>query len=154
LSNKFCGSFKKKRFLSIIVEIDTLILYKVMYLPEWLKWMYRIYCIIFLGPSWLYGSWINKYLCNQCLSPLTLWAPIPLRQGVLNTTLCEKNCQWFAEGQWFSLSTPVSSTNKTDHHHITGILLMQVFLMHNILIYEIAKSEKKKLWKKRFKQRW
>ena len=27
------------------------------------------------GPSWswLYGSWIYIYLCNQCLSPLILW---------------------------------------------------------------------------------
>ena len=23
--------------------------------------------------SWLYGSWIYNYLCNQCLSPLKLW---------------------------------------------------------------------------------
>ena len=29
------------------------------------------------GPSWLwsYGSWIYNYLCNQWLSPLTLWPP-------------------------------------------------------------------------------
>jgi hypothetical protein len=26
-------------------------------------------------------------------------------------------------GLWFSLGTPVSSTNKTDHHDITEILL-------------------------------
>jgi hypothetical protein len=26
-------------------------------------------------------------------------------------------------GQWFSLGTPVSSTNKTDYHDITEILL-------------------------------
>ena len=25
-------------------------------------------------------------------------------------------CQWFAVGRWSSLGTPVSSTNKTDHH--------------------------------------
>jgi len=25
-----------------------------------------------LSWSWSYGSWINNYLCNQCLSPLTL----------------------------------------------------------------------------------
>jgi len=24
------------------------------------------------------GSWIYNYLCNQCLSPLTLWVRIPL----------------------------------------------------------------------------
>ena len=43
--------------------------------------------------------------------------------GVLNTTLCEKVCQWHATGLWFSMSTPVSSTNKTDRHDITEILL-------------------------------
>jgi hypothetical protein len=34
-------------------------------------------------------------------------------QGVLDTTLCEKVCQWFTAGGWFSLGTPFSSTNKT-----------------------------------------
>ena len=34
------------------------------------------------------------------------------------TTLCDKVCQWLATGQWFSLGTPVSSTNKTDCHDI------------------------------------
>ena len=28
--------------------------------------------------SWSYGSWIYSYLCNQCLSPRTLWVPILL----------------------------------------------------------------------------
>ena len=31
----------------------------------------------------------------------------------LATTLCDKVCQWLAEGRWFSPGTPVSSTNKT-----------------------------------------
>jgi hypothetical protein len=52
--------------------------------------------------SWLYGSWIYNYLCNQCLSPLTLWVWIPLRRSVLETTLCDKVCQWLATAQWFS----------------------------------------------------
>ena len=32
------------------------------------------------GPSWpwMYGTWIYNYLCNLCLSPLTLWVRIPL----------------------------------------------------------------------------
>ena len=77
------------------------------------------------GPSWpcSYGSWIYNYLCNQCLSPLTLWVRISLRRGVLDTTLCDKVCQWLATGRWFSPGTPVSSTNKTDRHDITEILL-------------------------------
>ena len=35
-------------------------------------------------------------------------------QGVLDTTLCDKVCQWLAAGWWFSPGTPVSSTNKTE----------------------------------------
>ena len=44
-------------------------------------------------------------------------------QGVLDTTLCDKVCQWLAAGRWFSPGTPVSSTNKTDCHDITVTLL-------------------------------
>jgi len=47
-------------------------------------------------------------LCNQCLSPLTLWVRIPLWRAVLDTTLCHEICQWLAVGWWFSLGTPVS----------------------------------------------
>jgi len=42
---------------------------------------------------------------------------------VLDTTLCDKVCQCLAIGWWFSPGTPVSSTNKTDRHDITEILL-------------------------------
>ena len=77
------------------------------------------------GPSssWSYDSWIYNYRCSQCLSSLKLWVQIPLRQGVLDTTLCDKVCQWLPECRWFSPSTPVASTNKTDLHDITEILL-------------------------------
>ena len=47
-------------------------------------------------------------------------------RGVLDTTLCDKVFQWLAAGQWFSTSTPVSSTNKTDRNNITEILLKVV----------------------------
>ena len=79
--------------------------------------------VIYIWWPWSYGSWIYNYLCNQCLSPLKLWVRIPLRQDVLNTTLCDEVCQWLATGRLFSLCTPVSSTNKTDRHDITEILL-------------------------------
>jgi hypothetical protein len=65
--------------------------------------------------------WIYNYLYNWCLSSLMLWVPIPL--SVRCTTLCDKVCQWLAAGRWFSPGTPVSSTNKTDGHDITEILL-------------------------------
>ena len=70
---------------------------------------------------WLYGSWIYNYLWNQCLSPLMLWVRISIR--VRCTTLCVKVCQWLATVWWFSPGPPFSSTNKTDHHDITEILL-------------------------------
>ena len=75
------------------------------------------------GPSWpwSYGSWIYNCLCNQCLSPLILWVRILIRARC--TTLCDKACHWLATGWWFSAGTSVSSTNKTNHHDITEILL-------------------------------
>ena len=69
------------------------------------------------GTSWscAYGSWMYNYLCNQCLSPLTLRVWILLRLGVLDTTLCDKVCQWVAVGRYF-LRYSVSATNKTDRY--------------------------------------
>jgi hypothetical protein len=52
--------------------------------------------------------------------PITTNAVSSLRRDVLDTTLCDKACQWLVVGRWFS---PVSSNNKTDRHHITEILL-------------------------------
>ena len=47
----------------------------------------------------------------------------PLRQGVLNKTLCDKVRHLLMAGRWFSLGTLVSSTNKTDRYDIIEILL-------------------------------
>jgi hypothetical protein len=47
-------------------------------------------------------------------------------RGVLETTLCDQVCQLLVAGRWFSPGTLVSSTNKTDHHNITEILLKVV----------------------------
>ena len=86
---------------------------------------------------------IYNYLYNQCISPLMLWSRIPmvrltycmkntqsplwvrmpLRRGELDTVLCDKVSQWLATGRWFSPGPPVSSTNKTEPHDITEILL-------------------------------
>jgi hypothetical protein len=68
--------------------------------------------------SWSYGSWIYNYMCNQCLSaPLKLLVWTLSWWGLLDKTLCDTVCQWFSSGN------PVSSTNKTDCHDITEILL-------------------------------
>ena len=74
---------------------------------------------------------IYQYLCNQCLSPLILWVRIPLRRGVLDTTLYDKVYQWLAASRWFSPGTPVSSNNKTDRHDIVGIVVENSVKYHN-----------------------
>ena len=86
-------------------------------------------CVVFFvfhiisGPSWpwSYGSWIYNYLCNQCLSPLMWLVRISIRARC--TTLCDKICLLTCGRSVVFSATPVSSTNKTDRHDITEILL-------------------------------
>ena len=92
--------------------------------------------------SWSYGSWIYDYLCNRCLSPLSLWIRIPLRRGVFDTILCDKVCQWLATGWWFSPGTPVSSVNKTDRHDIVESGVKHHNYHHN----HIFQTERKNKW--------
>ena len=62
-----------------------------------------------------YGSWIYNYLCNRCLSPLILWVRSRSERCVQHYVI--KFVGNLGElGRWFSPSTPVSSTNKTDLH--------------------------------------
>jgi hypothetical protein len=86
--------------------------------------------------TWSYGSWIYNYLCNQCLSPLTLWVRIPLRRGVLDSTICDKVCQWLATCRWFSPWTPVSSTNKPDTIMTDPVFVWETLIINNILMLQ------------------
>ena len=70
---------------------------------------------------WSYGSWIYNYLCNQRISPLMLWVWTSIWARC--TPLCDKVCQWLATGHWFPPGPLVSSTNITDCHDITELLL-------------------------------
>ena len=78
--------------------------------------------------SWMYGSWIYNYLCNQCLSPYTLLARISLRRGVLDTTLCDKVCQWLVFSWYFRFPPPITRTP-------TEILLKEVLNIINITLW-------------------
>ena len=63
---------------------------------------------------------IDKFRLHYCIScefESRSW------RGVLNTTLCVKVCQRLAAGRWFSPDTQISSTNRTDRHDITELLL-------------------------------
>ena len=72
---------------------------------------------------WSYDSWIYNYICNQCLSPLTLWVPTPLSRCVIDTILCDTVCPWLVVDRWFYPGAPVSFSNKTDCHEIAERLL-------------------------------
>jgi len=85
--------------LSIVIkEGSGITLKKGIFLYISQNFMYWTYLNVLCmgGPwwSWSYGSWIYNYLRYQCLSPLMLWVWISLRRGVLDTTLCDKVCQW------------------------------------------------------------
>ena len=49
--------------------------------------------------------------------------PITTKVRARWTTFCDKVCQWLVTSRWFSPGTSVLSTNKTDRHDITEILL-------------------------------
>jgi hypothetical protein len=53
----------------------------------------------------------NKISDNPTAAPLPPFTYMPLRRGVLGTTLRDKVCQSLAAGSWFSLGTLVSSSN-------------------------------------------
>ena len=53
-------------------------------------------------------------------------------RGVLDKTLCDKVCRRLATGRWFSPGTPVSTTNETDRHDITEILLIVALITINL----------------------
>ena len=63
--------------------------------------------------TWIFIGGI-MVIYNQCLSPLKLWVRIPLMRWY--------NIMWWS-WTWFSSGSPVSSTNKTDRHDLTEILL-------------------------------
>ena len=77
----------------------------------------------------------------------TCW--IPLSWGVLDSTLCDKFCQWLSIGRWFSPYTTVSSTSKADRHNITEILLKvawNTIALFNSLLYQMIQLKMIKLY--------
>ena len=90
-------------------------------------WCILFFCIRMSATVMVMIAWIYNYLCNQCLSPLKLWViPLMVRCTRCVTTICDKVFQWLTIGRWFSLGTPISSTNNTDCNDITEILLKVV----------------------------
>ena len=63
--------------------------------------------------------------------------------GVLDTTVCDKVCQWLTTGRWFSLDTLLSFTKATGRHDITEILL-KVTLNTKILTILLNRKQNSK----------
>jgi hypothetical protein len=81
------------------------------------KWTFIFFKGLNITSTWQLLSQFDKFWYNvfERVNKSRWW------RGVLDTTLCDKVCQWPATDQWFSLGTPVSSTNKTDCHDIAEI---------------------------------
>ena len=75
---------------------------------------------------------INKYLIRhiECGSLFIIMTWLH-SNWIFETTLCDKVCQWLVTGRRFSSDNPISSTNKTDRHNITEILLKVAFNIIN-----------------------
>ena len=79
----------------------------------------------------------TTYAITQCLSPLMLWVPISISGRC--STLCDKVCQCLATDRWFSVGSPASSTNKTERHDKTEILL-------KVTLNTIKQTNSLRLW--------
>ena len=91
------------------------------------------------------GSWICKYMYNQCASPLNYkrcefesrwW------RGVFDTTLCDEVCQWLLTSWWFSqtwshnvvsvhLAMKGARTDNLDMHWLHRYILIQLPCDHS-----------------------
>ena len=102
-------------------------------------WMWTVMDGIINGIQYIvFYHHVHDWVNTQCQLPLMLWVRISIRTRC--TTLCDKVCQWLATDRWFSLGSPVSSTNKTDRHDITQILLkvaLNITNQPNKHVYEI-----------------
>ena len=98
-----------EKCIEIYVEIDSMII--SMLQINWHSGIDELSIFIILFAAWMIVTLhVYKWL-------------IFLRRGVLDTTLCDKVCQWFTAGWWFSPGILVSFTNKTYCHDIAEILL-------------------------------
>ena len=58
-------------------------------------------------------------------------------------------CQWLTTGRWFTLGAPVSSTNKSDRHDITEILLKVALNTITLTLLELIMKSKINRYKAR-----
>ena len=80
--------------------------------------------------------WIYNYLYNECPSPLTFQSCS--LKGVLDPTLYDKVLSDLRQVNGFSSGTPISSTNKTDHHETTNMIKAKLYKnVHWMVLYKL-----------------
>jgi hypothetical protein len=94
--------------------------------PIWGHFFFSFICIGNQGVELHFISTYFNYITRTLTMPmLQLWIHMEVChkklkwQGVLDTTLCDKVCQWHATCRWFLPGIPVPFTNKTDRHDMT-----------------------------------
>jgi hypothetical protein len=84
----------------------------------------RVYsCLWHFNLSVMHACLSSLFISNNSLSRKSNW---DVYISFVCLSLCDKVCRWLATGwsrRWFSPGPPVSSTNKTDRHDITEILM-------------------------------
>ena len=98
------NTVKEMNISNICTNIHSLFSFpKIIYLDGWkIRWIDNMQNEYFTNFNYLMGILTNMQ-CQLSIESRS-W------RGALDTTLCDKVCQWLAAGQWFSPSTPVSST--------------------------------------------
>jgi hypothetical protein len=82
-------------------------LYHFIFNPKYYLWLFINQNCDFLS------LYLQFYPIHYVIYTHSWWGVL-----AIDTPLCDKDCQWLVAG------TPVSCTNKTDHHDITEILLV------------------------------
>jgi hypothetical protein len=91
--------------------------------------------------SWSYGSWLYNYLCNQYLSPLTLWVQIPLSRGVQRYVIKfvsdMRQVDGFHRVVWFPRPIKLTAKIYIEILYFTFIFSLFVFVSEpvNITVY-------------------
>ena len=71
--------------------------------------------------------------CSGIYNTITLVLDSSPLRSVLNTTWCDRVCQWLVPGQWFSLYSPISSITIADCHDMSNVYLVVRGIKHQIL---------------------
>ena len=79
-----------------------------------------------LSVTWYVIKFVSHLMHDQVCQSLDTWSSLSVTWYMIKFVshlIRDQVCQSLVTGWWFSLGTLVSSTNKTDRHDITEILL-------------------------------